>query len=582
MKTSRVELRSEHFFLLCLLLVAIALRMVDLGRIPPFGEEAVHLLRAAARAGEASPFWTKAENPANMVFFNLTWPLLQVFGSSPAVGRIASAAAGSLLILSVLLLRKREGYVFTFVMAGLLTLSPIAVTLSRTAGSSITAALGIALAAFGYLHDGRLAPDRRAVLIGIGLGLAIASGPGGLTGLATLLLAWGMARLFKLQVRVPPALPQRTLLTSALVSATVAATGFGLEWGGLASVGTALGAWLEGWIRPGTSGIAAQGLQLIAFEPMLLIFGAIGIWLAWKRQVRLEHRLMSFWALSALLINLTRVGRQPEDLIWIVIPLAWLSALAFASLIESKHERQWLQLIVLTCLLLVLAASAHLAVSSYLQGFQLSRLGTSVPILYFIFGALFLMAASLLLIFGMEWSWAVALDALGLAVFVMTMGLSLQATWRLNFPLRDSGARLLWSAGGTSPGLSPLLKTLENASLAERGFPHELRLQVPDDLPAPVAFALRDFPRASGEFDPGQGAPPALLLPESQPDVQLLDEYYGQAFALIMLPAWDTNLTPNIARWWVLNEAPSDSQRWVLWVRADIAGLGEPAVDGGP
>ena len=300
-------------------------------------------------------------------------------------------------------------------------------------------------------------------------------------------------------------------------------------------------------------------LQLIAFEPMLIIFGTFGIWLAWKRQIRPEHRLMSIWAFASLLINLIRVGRRPEDLIWIVIPLAWLAALALARLIESKHQRQWLQLIVLTCLLLVLAASAYLSVSSYLQGFQLSRLGSSVPILYFIFGALFLMAASLLLIFGMEWSWAVARDALGLAVLFVTMGLSLQATWRLNFPLRGSGARLLWSAGGTSPGLTPLLQTLENASLAESGFPHELGLQVPGDLPAAVAFGLRDFPRASGEFDPGQGASPALLTPESQPDVQLLDKYYGQTFALIELPAWDTRLTPNLGRWWVLNEAPSDS-----------------------
>ncbi len=291
---------------------------------------------------------------------------------------------------------------------------------------------------------------------------------------------------------------------------------------------------------------------------------------------------MTIWVLSALLVNLARVGRQPEDLIWIVIPLAWLSALAFSQFFRGEQARQRLQLVVLTCLLLVLAASAYLSVSSYLQGFQLSRLGSSVPILYFIFGALFLMAASLLLIFGMEWSWAVALNALGLAGFIVTMSLSLQATWRLNFPVRPSGARLLWSAGEVSPGLSPLLRTLENASLAEHGFPHELRVQVTGNLPSAVAFALRDFRRASGEFDPGQGAPPALLTAEAQPEVQLLAEYYGQAFELIKLPGWEVAMTPNLARWWVLDEAPSTPQRWVLWVRADIAGLGEPAGDGEP
>ncbi len=103
---------------------------------------------------------------ANMVSFNLTWPLLQVFGSSAGAGRVVSAAAGSLLILSVLLLRKREGHLFAFAFAGLLALSPIAITLSRTAGSAITAALGVALMVFGYLDDGQLASNRRAILVG--------------------------------------------------------------------------------------------------------------------------------------------------------------------------------------------------------------------------------------------------------------------------------------------------------------------------------------------------------------------------------------------------------------------------------
>ena len=231
MKASRFELRSEHFLLLCLLLIALALRLVDLGGIPPFGEEAVHLLEATARAGEASPFWTAGDHPSNMVFFNMTWPLLQAFGTSEGVGRLVSAAAGTLLVLSVMLLRKQVGPVFALALAGLLALSPIVVTLSRTAGSSITAALGITLAVFGCLHDGRLAPDRKAVLVGIGLGLAVASGPGGLTGLATLLLTWGVVRFFKLQMQFPPALPQQAIQASALVTATLALTGFGL--GGL-------------------------------------------------------------------------------------------------------------------------------------------------------------------------------------------------------------------------------------------------------------------------------------------------------------------------------------------------------------
>jgi hypothetical protein len=339
---------------------------------------------------------------------------------------------------------------------------------------------------------------------------------------------------------------------------------------------------LGSWSRAGTTGAAAQLLQLLAFEPLLVSFGLIGVWMAWREHFEAEERAISLWAASALLINFVRVGRQPEDLIWIVLPLAWLSAWVMTTLIQRRHERLWLQIFVLTGLLLVLAASAYLSVISYLQGFQLSRLGSSVPILYFIFGALFLMAASLLLIFGMEWSWFVALDAVALAVALVSSSLMLRAGWRLNFSERDPGARILWDGGAVSPGLSLMLATLENASLAVSGFPHEIPVQASGEVPPSVAWALRGFPRDAGEFIPGVGAPAALLTPESLPEVQLLADYYGQAFELTSLPGWEGAIPSDVVRWWTLNEAPASPQGWILWIRADIASLGETVEAGEP
>jgi len=580
--TSRREVRNEHLVLLGLLLLAFTLRVVSLGDFIPYDREAIQMLTATADAGSPSAFWTTSPAPRNLVYHNLTLPLFQAFGSLPAVGRIVSVAAGTLLVAAALLLRKRSGAVFTISLAALLAFSPIALTLSRTAGSSITAAFGITLAGCAYLGISQIAQEKRAILIGLGLGLALTSGAAGLNGLASLLLVWGFTRFLKFNRISMPQLSIRTIGISAGVTIVMFATGFGLNWAGLASLGSSIGVWWGSWSHAGTTSIAAQLMQLLMFEPLVFTFGLVGVWLAWKARPDPIDRDVSLWAASALLLNLARIGRQPQDLIWIVLPLAWMAAQAVASLISHSHDRPWLQIIVLTGLLLVLAASAGLSVISYLQGFQLSRLGSSVSILYFIFGALVLMAASLMLIFGMEWSWFVALDAVALAAAIVSSSIMLQAAWRLNFSKQDAGVRIVWNSSTVSPGMPLMLATLENASLAVSGFPHEINVQVSGEIPPSMAWGLRQFPRESGEFVPGRGAPAALLTPESQPEVQLLAEYFGQAFELTALPGWEGSLPPEIVRWWVLNEAPADPQRWILWIRADIASLEDQPEEGQP
>jgi len=225
--------------------------------------------------------------------------------------------------------------------------------------------------------------------------------------------------------------------------------------------------------------------------------------------------------------------------------------------------------------LLILTTSAGVSVISYLQGYRLSQFGSSPSFLYFIFGALLLMAASLIFIFGMEWSWRVVLDSAAITVFIVGLSLSVQAAWRLNMHSSQGGARLLWSPIQATDQLALLEDTLAKASLVESGMPASISIQVDSDLPPSMAWYLREYGRVSGEFAVEQSAPVAMLTPGSKSEVRLPAEYYGQTFALRTIPDKAGSLPAPGLRWWVLDESQALTESWTLWVRADVAGLGE-------
>jgi hypothetical protein len=62
---------------------------------------------------------------------------------------------------------------------------------------------------------------------------------------------------------------------------------------------------------------------------------------------------------------------------------------------------------------------------------------------------------------------------------------------------------------------------------------------------------------------------------ESNSATNLLTDYMGQGMALKERRGWDGSLPPNLLRWFVLRSAPTELERWVLWVRMDIATLGD-------
>ncbi|MCK4693300.1 MAG: hypothetical protein KAT23_06695, partial [Anaerolineales bacterium] len=68
---------------------------------------------------------------------------------------------------------------------------------------------------------------------------------------------------------------------------------------------------------------------------------------------------------------------------------------------------------------------------------------------------------------------------------------------------------------------------------------------------------------------------PAFVTREGEEMPALSAEYTGQGLKIGERWGWDGVLPPDILTWWVLRQASTQPERWILFVRLDIASLGE-------
>ncbi|NOR89689.1 MAG: hypothetical protein GQ524_05490 [Anaerolineales bacterium] len=166
-------------------------------------------------------------------------------------------------------------------------------------------------------------------------------------------------------------------------------------------------------------------------------------------------------------------------------------------------------------------------------------------------------------------------DTIGITATLVLAAITLSAAWRLNFTPLATSARELWRPEVTTNGMRLLTDTLDNASLAYAGRTDEISVEVQSEVNPALAWALRGYNRAGGEFNPLADPPPAILALESNSAINMLTDYMGQGMALKERRGWDGSLPPDLLRWFVLRSAPTELERWVLWVRMDIATLGD-------
>ncbi len=539
-------------------LLSVWLRLARLDLYPLTNHEAEHALAASSLAESPS------DSPAHRVLTSLAFSLS---GESDSAARLAPAIAGVALVLTPVLLRRQIGRGPAFLCALLLAISPILWTASRTADGTAIAALGVT-AAFFLLVRGRIEWS------GAFLGLALVSGPAALTGLTSLgagagvfaILRWSRSKTgADLASPIPKSLDWRRGLVAGGLVALIVATGAGIFPDSLQGFFGGLGRWVNGWFQGSGIALVTLIVMLLAYEPLVTLAGSIGV----AGRLRTRNALEAFfasWAAGAVLVLILYRGRQPADIVWMVIPLTVLAALVISELLEkiSQPENAWLAM-GFTGAIVALMAFSYLQLRAGVSGpesFQ-TFLGVPTHFTAAVMGIGLAVLAIILLAVG--WSKEVAIPIAGAAAILVLLGAGISAGAALNFG--DPTARELYRPQASTLGLNDLRESLRTLSRAETGQPDALPIEISDRLSPALAWATREYPMFEGS-----GSPAIILIREGAP---LPGEYLGQSVTIGESWGWIGGLPPDLLGWLVIRDIPTVPDRWVLLVRKDVAGVEE-------
>jgi hypothetical protein len=583
----RIRLRIDTLIFIGIVALAAVLRLGDLGRLPLDGSEATLSLEAAKSTLQASPFWEgrSAEQVVSPLYHVSTALIFSFVSVTDAAARFLPALSGiGLVCLPYLLLRRKLGALQSVLMTAFLGLSPILITLSRTADGVSFALLGFGVGIGLLWRDDLSEGESLAIGAAFGVGLALTAGPTALDGFLTLTVGCLILVLlrFKSLSDILEYLRARWSRMHSLVAvgtALVLAGGMGFSMANLSALGEALAVWIGGWRQSSAIHPFTSLLMLTVYAPMTVVFGTIGGIQAIRKK-DLAGVLALAWALGGLLLLMLYPDRSGRHFVWIVLPMVFLTSSVAADLIDRlTAQKNTLEFFAVCVALLVMFTFAYLQFAAYAAGVGPVIDPLNARIRLFMGGGILLITALVVVLFGLGWSWKLAFNALGISGGVVLLALSVMAIWRMNFSASAIGAVELWRPSAPTQNLRILVRTLENLSQTHTGREDALPVRVVGTAPAELAWALRQFPSVDSELRVDQESAPAYVFNDSGDPPMLASDYTGQGFKIIEAWSWRSALPPNPVRWWVRRTLPTTGEQWVLLVRLDIATLGESQTD---
>lgn len=562
-----------------IVLVAIGLRLTQLGWPPLAPAEAAAALDAARMTPEASALDPSSAPPLSAAYAAWTAVLFTAFGSSDALARLVPALAGIALLGLPVLLRRPLGRGAGVLAAFLIAISPAFVMVSRAAGGAALAMAAMVMA-WGVLMRSDLDPRRRSGWIAALLGMAVAAGPDFFTGLLGIVLGLGLTALLSRRSEGVASTELRALRFTArrelvlfLVVLAGAATCVGLQRGAFSGLAVSLASWLQGWRQPGGMGVGTALVSLIVYEPLVL-FGGVYASAAWRTSSSLNRSLIA-WALGALLVALAYPSRTAADLAWCLVPLALLAAQTLAEVVERLVQAEHKPfLLILVSILLLLAAFACVQLAANARGIGRGPAFDPALELGLAIGALVL-GLVISVLFGLGWSWTLALNGGRVVAVLLFLAGSISALWSLHFTAGAATARELWRPEAATAESRLLLDTAHGVSLAQTGWPDALALRLEAEASPVLAWTLRAFPLDVPTDSRANDLPRVILRPKDAQERELAADYVGQTFTLIERKAWSGILPSGLLNWLVKREAAVNPERWLLLVRADVASFGE-------
>lgn len=604
----RITVSVDQVLYAVFFLLAIVLRLAELGTIvlsDAEAREALSVFRVIDPNAPGSPLLTQ-----HPLMFAANALAMAVGGTNNAVVRLPTVIVSLLLILMPILFRRWIGRTGAVILSGLLTLSPVLLTASRTMSGSVWT---MALALFSVWLIGRFVETRRAnyaiaatvtlcllvlasessgflvaisLIVGVFFALATADDPDHST-----------SRIVRETLTSWPWL--RGLVIAGVVLALVG-TVFLLNLSGMAGIGEVVGRSLQGFIlRPAQNPVAFPLLTSLLYEPVFWIFGVAGAIIVLREDGGFWQRGLVGWLIAGVISCLVYPGAGAEHALWLTIPLAGLAAISIERILMPVQDRFWnvpvwgpwlhgvgvVATLSITGINLLTIGRAALTVKPDLipaidQPFRLVLTLLTLALVVILF-----------FLIGSVWGSRAAWRGLGIGVLIFLGVYSLGSGWRASVT-SAADAREFWRPHPAQQNLALLESQLVAASLRNTGMPYAMPLSVVWADDGALAWAIHRFEKTTfvTETSPALNGP-AILAPRADDKPQLGAAYVGEDFPVYA--SWDRGTMQywDVLPWLYERETrvlPTMNERVVLWLRSDVYGvpsgslgtLGQPTTPG--
>jgi hypothetical protein len=577
--------KNENWLYWLAFLLALALRLIQLGASPLTDSEAALALQALAVARGEVPLL--APQPAYILFTSIPFAIIE---STNFLARFLPATIGSLFVFIPWFFRDRLKPRAALILAFLFAFDPGLVALSRQAHGTVLAVTFLVLAWALWKHE-------RLIPAGIAAGLALLAGPSIWAGLLTL----GLTSLFLKGMEPKPAEDQSPVsrspasdldalatntdsststkslltkyqipLTSVLATLLLGGTLFFIVPNGLSAWLASIPAYLSGWVTATGTTPARILLTFLAYEPLGLLLAGLAIVRGVRTKSRRITRLTVWIGVSLLLAVFYR---QPSELAWVILPLLVLAALELSHAFDvHPGERMEAGLVAIAAVILLVFVwfnIAGIALNPYSQPVTSIPLFGEVqnPRTLVLIGSFALIGVFVALV---AFGWSARIARIGTTwSFAACIGIySLGAAWGAS-GLRNPGGVELWSADPKPLQADLLLASIRDVSEFSLGHPLSQPVTLAGiDSPA-LEWILRNRPvEKVSTFDP-QLAPPILLTPVMD-SPGLPSAYRGQDFTWRQRPQWEIIRGADWLKWIIFRQLPVDNETIILWARDDL------------
>lgn len=564
-----VSKRNEFFVVAGLCILGALLRTYQLGDAPLNSDETTSVMSAWRLVTDAWVSEPKSLIPASGLLHTLQVFTFWLGGVADArLGRICSAIAGSLFVLWPMLLRDWIGRDRALVAVGLQVISPVMWIVSRTGdGMSLTLICGLSI--FAGWRKFCVSSDRWALkLAACGLGAGLAAGPHFLTIMfivaVYIIFNFGIGKRCWGSIR--PEL--NVVLVPALCTFVLVATAFFRYPTGISAAGESWSLWLFNWTRiVGDRHFALIPGLLMLHEGIFVVLALAGIWLLARRGERLRELVCV--TVASVGFCLLYSGRQPGDVIWVLLPLTVLASetVVWGWRVGLRRMESFVSMWQVGAHLMIMGFG-YMVVSQFAVGRGIRILPGDWDILVQV-GGLGIISVLVVFLFTSAWSGTVARRAVIVTLTLSLVGCSFHSRTRLGAGASRVGLDF-WHATRLSMGGRLLLDTLEDVSLKGTGQSREVVIEAIGQSSGQLGWLLREYPNVRWRSKLSSGiTSPVVIVTGGVVTRDIEDRYYGQDFVdTVSRTGWPSD-SKGWASYVIFGETLVEQTKMVLLIRSD-------------